>query len=81
MKKAEQGAPSRMAGVLPSCNNISAADWQAVLNPMDRDAMDAGEEAVDLASDDEDVAGADEAEAMAADKAFQILPKGISCAC
>eukprot|EP00955_Chlamydomonas_euryale_P003353 36166-Chlamydomonas_euryale.AAC.1 len=36
---------------MPSCNDISAADWKAVLDAMDRDAMDAGDEAVDLASD------------------------------
>eukprot|EP00955_Chlamydomonas_euryale_P114127 366256-Chlamydomonas_euryale.AAC.15 len=52
-----------------SCNDINAADWKAVLDAMDRDAMDAGDEAVDLASD-KDMAGAAEAEAMAVEKDF-----------
>eukprot|EP00955_Chlamydomonas_euryale_P114175 366259-Chlamydomonas_euryale.AAC.8 len=52
-----------------SCNDVSATDWKAVLDAMGRDAMDAGDEAVDLASDDS-MAGAAEAEAMAAEKAF-----------
>eukprot|EP00955_Chlamydomonas_euryale_P047594 353725-Chlamydomonas_euryale.AAC.7 len=84
MKKAEQDnmrtcAPSRMASTcwgfmqleecMRSCHNINAADWKAALDAMGRDAMYAGDEAVDLASD-EDMAGAAEAEAMATEKAL-----------
>eukprot|EP00955_Chlamydomonas_euryale_P035937 350266-Chlamydomonas_euryale.AAC.17 len=65
-------APSRMAGTC--CGFMqdfrsACAHARAVLDAMGRDAMDAGDEAVNLASD-EDMTGAAEAEAMATEKAF-----------